>query len=99
MRLGGPPASGKTCSASGRQANDNGPSASLAPSAARSTYREYASRAAFGRRLAAGPFSFACGVGKGDDATHYESAARAHHGRRGVGWTACYAGGAAGARV
>src|SRR5437867_13101809 len=30
---------------------------SLAPSAARSTYREYASRAALGRRLAAGPFS------------------------------------------
>src|SRR6266540_1981633 len=30
---------------------------SLAPSAARSTYREYASRAAVGRRLAAGPFS------------------------------------------
>src|SRR5881409_2588982 len=29
----------------------------LAPSAARSTYREYASRAAVGRRLAAGPFS------------------------------------------
>jgi hypothetical protein len=29
----------------------------LAPSAARSTYREYASRAALGRRLAAGPFS------------------------------------------
>ena len=28
-----------------------------APSTARSTYREYASRAAFGRRLAAGPFS------------------------------------------
>src|SRR5262245_46128761 len=34
---------------------DKGPSASLAPSAARSTYIEYASRAAFGRRLAAGP--------------------------------------------
>src|SRR6266436_5592159 len=31
--------------------------AALAPSAARSTYREYASRAALGRRLAAGPFS------------------------------------------
>src|SRR5213594_3056749 len=37
--------------------DDKGPSASLAPSAARSTYREYASRAAVGRRLAAGPFS------------------------------------------
>src|SRR5439155_17413282 len=36
---------------------EKGPSASLAPSAARSTYREYASRAAIGRRLAAGPFS------------------------------------------
>src|SRR4029077_12832994 len=36
---------------------DKGPSASLAPSVARSTYREYASRAAFGRRLAADPFS------------------------------------------
>ena len=32
-------------------------SASSAPSTPRSTYREYASRAAFGRRLAAGPFS------------------------------------------
>src|SRR6266508_4852081 len=32
------------------------PSASLAPSSTRSTYREYASRAAFGRRLATGPF-------------------------------------------
>src|SRR6266478_245714 len=42
------------------QAADKGPSASLAPSAARSTYREYASRAAVGRRLAAGPFSPAC---------------------------------------
>jgi uncharacterized protein len=31
----------------------------LAPAAARSTYREYASRAAFGRRLASGPFSAA----------------------------------------
>src|SRR5437879_1290528 len=31
--------------------------AALAPSAARSTYKEYASRAALGRRLAAGPFS------------------------------------------
>ena len=38
------------------QAAEKGPSASLAPSAARSTYRQYASRAAFGRRLAAGPF-------------------------------------------
>ena len=39
------------------------PSAALAPSAGRSTYRKYASRPAFGRRLAAGPFStrvFAC---------------------------------------
>jgi len=35
---------------------DKGPSASLAPSIARSTYRLYASRAIFGR-LAAGPFS------------------------------------------
>jgi len=33
-----------------------------APSAARSTYREYASRAAFGRRLASGPFSAPCAV-------------------------------------
>src|SRR5206468_4849988 len=32
-------------------------SAALAPSAARSTYREYASRTALGRRRAAGPFS------------------------------------------
>src|SRR5213593_2083504 len=32
-------------------------SAALAPSAARSTYGEYASRAALGRRLAGGPFS------------------------------------------
>src|SRR5207253_11088997 len=31
-----------------------------APSAAGSTYREYASPAAFGRRLAYGPFSAAC---------------------------------------
>jgi micrococcal nuclease len=38
------------------QADEKGPSASLAPSAARSTYREYASRAAFGRRLASGSF-------------------------------------------
>ena len=37
-------------------APEKGPSASLAPSAARSTYREYASRAAVGRRLATGPF-------------------------------------------
>jgi len=29
----------------------------LAPSAGRSTYSEYASRTAIGRRLAAGPFS------------------------------------------
>src|SRR5712692_3208676 len=39
------------------QSDDKGPSAALAPSAARSTYSEYASRAALGRRLAAGPFS------------------------------------------
>jgi len=37
-------------------AAEKGPSASLAPSAARSTYREYASRAPLGRRLASGPF-------------------------------------------
>src|SRR4029077_20114829 len=43
-----------------QQAAEKGPSASLSPSAARSTYREYASRAAFGRRLASGPFSIAC---------------------------------------
>src|SRR4030095_1236663 len=43
-----------TAKASG---GDKGPSASLAPSAARSTYREYASRAAFRRRLVSGPFS------------------------------------------
>src|SRR6266566_3281686 len=42
-----------------RQAAEKGPSASLAPSAARSTYRKYASRAAVGRRLASGPFSAA----------------------------------------
>jgi hypothetical protein len=41
----------------GGQGADNGPSASLAPSSALSTYREYASRAAIGRRLASGPFS------------------------------------------
>ena len=40
-----------------RQSDDKGPSASLAPSTAGSTYRKYASPAAFGRRLAAGPFS------------------------------------------
>jgi hypothetical protein len=39
------------------ESDDKGPSASLAPSTARSTYREYASRAAIGRRLAAEPFS------------------------------------------
>src|SRR5712692_76714 len=38
------------------QAAEKGPSASLAPSAAGSTYREYASPAAFGRRLASGTF-------------------------------------------
>src|SRR6185369_15141955 len=42
------------------QAADKGPSASLAPSAAGSTYGKYASPPAFGRRLAAGPFSPAC---------------------------------------
>ena len=36
---------------------DKGPSASLPPSTGRSTYREYASRPIFGRRLAAGPSS------------------------------------------
>ena len=39
-----------------QQAAEKGPSASLAPSTARSTYREYASRAVVGRRLASGPF-------------------------------------------
>src|SRR6516162_9077424 len=39
------------------QRDDKGPPAALAPSIARSTYRKYASRATFGRRLAAGPFS------------------------------------------
>src|SRR5207237_1705647 len=43
------------------QAAEKGPAASLAPSAARSTYKEYASRAAVGRRLASGPFCAACG--------------------------------------
>src|SRR5258707_7290819 len=55
-----PPSSGPSpasSSSSTRPAAEKGPSASLAPSAARSTYREYASRAAVGRRLAAGPFS------------------------------------------
>jgi hypothetical protein len=36
---------------------ERGPSASLAPSAARSTYWKYASRGTFGRRLASGPLS------------------------------------------
>ena len=40
-----------------RESEDKGPSASLAPSAAGSTYSKYASPAAIGRRLAAGPFS------------------------------------------
>src|SRR5262249_17160625 len=40
-------------------AADKGPSASLVPAAARSTYREYASRAASGRRPASDPFSTA----------------------------------------
>src|SRR5215470_11277961 len=39
------------------ESDDKGPSASLPPSPARSTYREYASRAAIGRRLASGPLS------------------------------------------
>jgi micrococcal nuclease len=43
-----------------QQAAKKGPSASLAPSAAGSPYREYGSPAAFGRRLAAGPFLAAC---------------------------------------
>src|SRR6185503_14506840 len=38
---------------------DKGPSASLAPSTAGSTYGKYASPAAFGRRLAAGPLLLA----------------------------------------
>src|SRR6185503_7449366 len=42
------------------RARRRGPSASLAPSAAGSTYSKYASPAAFGRRLAAGPFSSLC---------------------------------------
>src|SRR6185436_111379 len=46
------------------QAAEKGPSASLAPSAARSTYREYASHAALGRRLASGPFCAACGFSR-----------------------------------
>jgi sulfur carrier protein ThiS len=37
--------------------DEKGPSPALAPSTPRSTYREYASRVVFGRRLAAGPFS------------------------------------------
>jgi len=41
------------------RAADKGTSASLAPSAARSTYGKYASRAAFGRCLASVPFSTA----------------------------------------
>src|SRR5215475_13146381 len=43
-----------------RQEAAKGPSASLAPSAARSTYSKYASRAAVGRRLASGPFAASC---------------------------------------
>jgi hypothetical protein len=35
----------------------------LAPSAGRSPYRQYASRPAFGRRLAAAPFSAASQAG------------------------------------
>jgi micrococcal nuclease len=38
------------------QAAEKDPSASLAPSAVRSTYRQYASRTALGRRLASGSF-------------------------------------------
>src|SRR5262249_31973402 len=45
------------------QAAEKAPSASLAPSAAGSTYKEYASPAAFGRRLASGAFSAAWGLG------------------------------------
>ena len=44
---------------------DKDPFASLAPSTAGSTYREYASPAVFGRRLATGPFSpigMLCGI-------------------------------------
>ena len=40
-----------------RESDDKGPSASLAPSTAGSTYSKYTSPAAFGRRLAAGPSS------------------------------------------
>ena len=50
---------GGQCTSAGAvlaEAAEKGPSASLAPLAARSTYREYASRAAGGRRLASGPF-------------------------------------------
>src|SRR5262249_19760369 len=46
------------------QTAEKGPSASLAPSAARSTYRKYASRAAVGRRLASGPFGAGCDRGE-----------------------------------
>ena len=42
-----------------RQSEEKGPSASRAPSTAGSTYRKYASPAAFGRRLAAGPLLLA----------------------------------------
>ena len=45
-----------SCAPSSAAADEKGPAASLAPAAARSTYREYASRAARGRRLASGPF-------------------------------------------
>jgi micrococcal nuclease len=43
-----------------RQAAEKGPSASLARSAAGSTFSKYASPAAFERRLASGPFCAAC---------------------------------------
>src|SRR6266704_3698660 len=49
--------SGASTPSACKQSDGKGPSAALAPSAARSTYSEYASRAAVGRRLAAGPFS------------------------------------------
>src|SRR5215475_1941614 len=39
------------------QRDEKGPSVASAPSVARSTYRKYASRATFRRRLPAGPFS------------------------------------------
>src|SRR5260370_25285547 len=80
-----------TTSTSSLQAAEKGPSASLAPSAAGSTYREYASPAAFGRRLASGPFSTACladgavegGASRLEEAVHGEGLLEedARHGR------------------